>query len=241
MILQIESLHACYGNVHVLNGVSFSVLPGEIVTILGRNGSGRSTTCKAIMGLLTPSSGSVRLGERELAGCPAHEIARRGIGFVPEDRQIFRNLTVAENLEIGVKPPATVTERRSNYHSWSVEELYDVFPRLRERSKVKAGFLSGGEQQMLTLFRTLLGNPLAILIDEPTEGLAPKVVDALAVTIEEMKRRGLAVILLEQKLAMAMRLTDRVLVMGRGEIVFSGTVEAFNADEDVRKRWLEVH
>ncbi len=235
MTLIVDNLRAGYGSIQVLNGVTFTVKPGEIVTVLGRNGSGRSTTCKSIMGLLTPTSGSVRIGNQELAGRPAHEIARFGVGYVPEDRQIFRNLTVGENLAIGVKRSTSSAPR------WSAEELCAVFPRLNERRDVKGGLLSGGEQQMLTLFRTLLGNPEAILVDEPTEGLAPRVVDALAETIQEMKRRGVAVVLLEQKLAMAMRLTDRVLGMGRGEIVFSGTAEAFNADNEVRRRWLEVH
>jgi branched-chain amino acid transport system ATP-binding protein len=232
--LVVEDLHAAYGHVHVLNGVTFSVAAGEIVTILGRNGSGRSSTCKALMGLVVPSAGRVTLASRPLIGLPAHEIARAGLSYVPEDRQIFRNLTVAENLAIGVKPPAGSAAR------WNADELCDAFPQLRDRMTVKAGYLSGGEQQMLTVFRSLLGNPAAILIDEPTEGLGPKVIDALADVVAEMRRRGLAVVLLEQKLAMALRLTDRVLVMGRGEIVFAGTADAFIADTEVRQKWLEV-
>ncbi|MBT9290192.1 ABC transporter ATP-binding protein [Prosthecodimorpha staleyi] len=233
-MLDVANLHAAYGHVKVLNGVTFQVPDATIATILGRNGSGRSSTCKAVMGLLPPSRGAVRIGGRDLAGLPAHEVARAGIAYVPEDRQIFRNLSVEENMILGMKAG------RSGKPSWTLDELYDVFPRLRERRNVKAGFLSGGEQQMLTLFRSVLGNPDVILIDEPTEGLAPKVVEALAETILEMKRRGLAILLLEQKLAMVMRLTDRVFVMGRGEIVFSGSVEAFQADDEIRRAWLEV-
>ncbi|SMD12794.1 ABC transporter ATP-binding protein [Rhizobium sp. RU36D] len=233
-MLNITGLHAAYGNIKVLNGVSLSVPGGSIATILGRNGSGRSSTCKAVMGLLPPMAGEVVLNGVNLAGMPAHEISRSGIGYVPEDRQIFRNLSVEENLRIGMHPA------KAGRPAWAMDELYDVFPRLRERRNIKAGFLSGGEQQMLTLFRTLLTNPEVMLIDEPTEGLAPKVVEALAEVILEMKRRGLALLLLEQKLAMVMRLTDRVFVMGRGEIVFSGTVSEFQENEAVRKTWLEV-
>lgn len=233
-MLDVVDLHAGYGHVKVLNGVTFQVPGGTIATILGRNGSGRSTTCKAVMGLVAPSRGSVVLNGADLAGRPAHEVARAGIAYVPEDRQIFKNLTVEENMLIGVKPG------RSDRPAWTIDELYEVFARLRERRHVKAGHLSGGEQQMLTLFRSLLGNPDAILIDEPTEGLAPLVVDALAEAILEMKRRGLAILLLEQKLAMVMRLTDRVYVMGRGEVVFAGSVADFQADDDVRRSWLEV-
>lgn len=233
-MLDIANLHAAYGHIKVLNGVTFQVPAGSIATILGRNGSGRSSTCKAVMGLLPPSRGTVKLNGRDLAGMPAHQIAHAGVGYVPEDRQIFRNLTVDENMTIGAK--AGVSPRPA----WTRDELYDVFPRLRERRNIKAGFLSGGEQQMLTLFRSLLGNPDVMLIDEPTEGLAPKVIDALAKAILEMKRRGLAILLLEQKLSMVMRLTDKVFVMGRGEIVFSGSVTEFQDDDVVRSTWLEV-
>lgn len=233
-MLKVTDLHAAYGNIKVLNGVSLAVPGGSIATILGRNGSGRSSTCKAVMGLLPPLRGEVAVNGRNLTRLPAHEISRAGIGYVPEDRQVFKNLSVEENLRIGTHPAPP------GRASWTTQELLDVFPRLRERRNVKAGFLSGGEQQMLTLFRTLLTNPNVMLVDEPTEGLAPKVVEALAEVILEMKRRGLAILLLEQKLAMVMRLTDRVFVMGRGEIVFHGNVEEFQADNAVRRTWLEV-
>jgi branched-chain amino acid transport system ATP-binding protein len=235
MRLEITDLEAGYGNIRVLRGVSFAVDAGEIVTVLGRNGTGRSTTCKAVMGQITPTAGRVTLDGTSLAGKPSHAIARAGLGYVPEERLIFTGLTVEENLVIGAKEPA-----RPGIPRWTIPELYDIFPRLRERRNVKAGFLSGGEQQMLTMFRTLMGNPAVILVDEPTEGLAPRIVEVVAETIREMKRRGLAVLLMEQKLALAFRVTDRVLVMGHGRIVFSGTAESFRADDAVRRQWLEV-
>lgn len=235
MKLEISDLEAGYGNIRVLRGVTFAVGAGEIVTVLGRNGTGRSTTCKAVMGQITPTAGRVTLDGTSLAGRPSHAIARAGLGYVPEERLIFTGLTVEENLVIGAKEPA-----RPGTPRWTIPELYEIFPRLRERRNVKAGFLSGGEQQMLTMFRTLMGNPAVILVDEPTEGLAPRIVEVVAETIREMKRRGLAVLLMEQKLALAFRVTDRVLVMGHGRIVFSGTAEAFRADDTVRRQWLEV-
>jgi len=234
MTLSIRGLHALYGNIHVLHGVDFDVAGGQIATILGRNGSGRSTTCKAIMGILKPARGQVILDGQSLAGREGHEIAHAGIGYVPEERLIFTTLTVEENLLLGMKKPSR------NTPTWTIEELYDLFPRLRERRRVRAGHLSGGEQQMLTIFRTLLGNPRAILIDEPTEGLAPKIVDVVKDIVLEMKRRGLAVVLLEQKLSMALRVTDTVMVMGHGQIVFNGTSQAFNDDASIRRQWLEV-
>lgn len=234
MMLSVRGLHAQYGAIRVLQGVDFDIAGGQIVTILGRNGSGRSTTCKAVMGMLPPTGGEVRLRGTNLAGRPSHEIARAGIGYVPEERLVFSTLTVEENLVMGQK------KARDGAATWSMDELYDLFPRLRERRRVQAGFLSGGEQQMLTIFRTLLGNPSVILVDEPTEGLAPKIVDVVSEVVLEMKRRGLAVVLLEQKLSMAMRVTDTVLVMGHGQIVFSGTPKAFNDDASIRRQWLEV-
>jgi branched-chain amino acid transport system ATP-binding protein len=233
-MLTVTDLHAHYGKSHVLHGVQYQLNAGEIRTILGRNGSGRSTLCKSLIGLLPPSSGSIRLNGRELVGMPAHEVARAGIGYVPEERQIFLNLTVDENMTIGRK------KGRDGAASWTPEELYDLFPRLRERRKVQAGRLSGGEQQMLTMFRTLLGNPSVILIDEPTEGLAPKIVEVVRETVLEMRRRGLGVLLLEQKLALALQVADHVSIMGHGEMVFEGSVEDFRANKDIRTRWLEV-
>jgi branched-chain amino acid transport system ATP-binding protein len=233
-MLSVRGLHALYGNIHVLRGVDFDIDRGQIATILGRNGSGRSTTCKAIMGIVRPADGEIRLDGENIAGKPGHEIAHAGIGYVPEERLIFTNLTVEENLLLGMKKP------RGGTASWTAEELYALFPSLKERRRVRAGYLSGGEQQMLTIFRTLLGNPGVILIDEPTEGLAPKIVEVVSEAVLEMKRRGLAVVLLEQKLTMAMRVTDTVMVMGQGQIVFNGTPQTFNADANIRRQWLEV-
>lgn len=233
MMLTVEGLHSGYGQIHVLHGVNFHVQAGEIVTILGRNGSGRSTTCKAMMGMLPVSAGSVQLGGEELAGRPSHLIARRGLGYVPEERIIFTGLTVEENLRIGEKPGREGP-------AWTREELYDLFPRLRERRHVRAGFLSGGEQQMLTMFRAMLGNPAAILIDEPTEGLAPMIVERVGETIRELRRRGVAVLLLEQKLSLSLQVADRVLIMAHGEVVAETTPEGFRADPGISRRWLEV-
>jgi len=235
-MLNVQNLHASYGRLRALSGVTFSVAAGEIVTILGRNGSGRSTTCKAIIGMVPPTTGQVELRNRNLAGLPPHQIARAGIGYVPEERRIFGQLTVEENLQLGMQP----LRSGSSVAEWRMDDLYAKFPRLHERRHVKAGFLSGGEQQVLTIFRTLLGNPLAILIDEPTEGLAPMIVDVVSDLVVEMKQRGLGIVLMEQKLAMALRLADRVLVMGRGQIVFSGSPAAFEASSELRKQWLEV-
>ena len=233
-MLSVRGLHAYYGNIHVLHGVDFDIAGGHIATILGRNGSGRSTTCKAVMGILKPARGEVKLHGESLAGRPGHDIARAGIGYVPEERLIFSTLTVEENLQLGTKPA------RRGAATWNIEELYALFPRLKERRRVRAGFLSGGEQQMLTMFRTLLGNPSVILIDEPTEGLAPRIVDVVGETILEMKRRGLAIVLLEQKLSMALRVTDTIMVMGHGQIVFNGTAQEFHDNPDIRRQWLEV-
>jgi branched-chain amino acid transport system ATP-binding protein len=233
-MLSVRGLHALYGNIHVLRGVDFDIARGQIATILGRNGSGRSTTCKAIMGIVSPARGEIRLDGENMAGRQGHEIARAGIGYVPEERLIFTNLTVEENLLLGMKKP------RADGASWTPDELYALFPPLKDRRRVRAGYLSGGEQQMLTIFRTLLGNPDVILIDEPTEGLAPKIVEVVSEAILEMKRRGLAIVLLEQKLALALRITDTVMVMGQGKIVFTGTPQTFTADASIRRQWLEV-
>ncbi len=204
-----------------------------IVTILGRNGSGRSTLCKAIMGLI-PRRGRILFHGCDLTASPTHQIAKHGVGYVPEERDVFQRLTVEENLLLGVKAP------RSKRPAWTVDEMFALFPRLRERRRIKAGNLSGGEQQMLSIFRTMLGNPDLILVDEPTEGLAPMIVERVSETLLELKRRGTAVLLLEQKLTLALEIADRVLVMGHGKIVFSGSVELFQRSPDIRRRWLEV-
>jgi len=231
-MLQVENLHAYYGKSHILQGVDLRVQKGEIVSLLGRNGVGRSTTCKAIMGLVTPH-GSVRYQDKEIAGLPPYKIAHYGLGYVPEDRQIFPGLTVRQNLELGQK-------RKGKSGRWSIEDAYQLFPRLRERANTPAEVLSGGEQQMLTMCRTLMGDPDLIMIDEPTEGVAPKIVEQMGAFFQEVAQRGVSILLIEQKLAIALKISQRVYVMGHGRIVFEGTPEELQRNEAVRKEWLEV-
>ncbi|MBK1711407.1 ATP-binding cassette domain-containing protein [Rubrivivax gelatinosus] len=231
-MLTVRGLEAGYGVRPVLHGVDLDVGAGEIVALLGRNGSGRSTTAKALMGLL-PARGSVRWQGAELLGRPAHEIARAGLGYVPESRDVFPTLSVNENLRLGERP-------RRGTRRWTTAELLARFPRLAERAQAPAGVLSGGEQQMLTLARTLVGDPDLLIVDEPTEGLAPQVVAQVAELLAEARRRGVGVLLVEQKLAIALQLADRCLVMGHGRIVFAGTPAALAADAGVRREWLEV-
>ena len=231
-MLKIDNLQAFYGKSHVLHGVHFEVLAGEIVALLGRNGSGRSTTAKAIMGLVD-CQGSLNWKGQEILGKKTFEVAHLGIGYVPESRDIFPNLTVEQNLYLGQK-----NARKAG--RWSLDDMYQLFPRLKERQHTEAGVMSGGEQQMLTLCRTLMGDPDLIIIDEPTEGLAPKIVELVAQYLKELKRRGISVLLIEQKLTIAMAISDRCLVMGHGSIVFTGTPNELRADADTRKEWLEV-
>jgi branched-chain amino acid transport system ATP-binding protein len=231
-VLKIENLHAFYGKSHVLHGVDFEVQPGEIVALLGRNGSGRSTTAKAIMGLVD-CQGSLLWKGSQLLGRKTYEIAHLGLGYVPENRDIFPNLTVHQNLLLGQKGSGKGSR-------WSFDDMYGMFPRLKERQHTEAGVLSGGEQQMLTLCRTLMGDPDLIIIDEPTEGLAPKIVELVAQYLQNLKARGISVLLIEQKLTIAMEISDRALVMGHGSIVFQGSPATLRADAYVRKEWLEV-
>ena len=231
-MLTLKDLHAFYGKSHVLHGVHFDVRDGEIVALLGRNGSGRSTTVKAIMGLVD-CTGTVQFKGRELMGQKAFEIAHAGLGYVPENRDIFPTLTVHQNLLLGQK-------RGAKDPRWGFDDMYKMFPRLKERQHTEAGVLSGGEQQMLTLCRTLMGDPALIMIDEPTEGLAPKIVELVAEYLRELKRRGISVLLVEQKLAIALEVADRCLIMGHGQIVFDGTPAELRANSYVRKEWLEV-
>ena len=231
-MLTLKNLHAYYGKSHVLHGVNFEVGSGEIVALLGRNGSGRSTTVKAIMGLVD-GTGSVAFNGQEQLGRKAFEIAHVGIGYVPENRDIFPTLTVHQNLMLGQKSGAKQPR-------WGFEDMYKMFPRLRERQHTEAGVLSGGEQQMLTLCRTLMGDPSLIMIDEPTEGLAPKIVELVAEYLRELKRRSISVLLVEQKLTIALEVADRCLVMGHGQIVFEGTPAELRANTYLRKEWLEV-
>ncbi len=231
-MLKIDNLHAFYGKSHVLHGVGFEVGEGEIVALLGRNGSGRSTTAKAIMGMVQ-CSGSVEWKDRQTLGMKPYEIAHLGLGYVPENRDIFPKLTVHQNLMLGQKSAQQVGR-------WSFDDMYDMFPRLKDRQHTEAGVLSGGEQQMLTLCRTLMGDPQLIIIDEPTEGLAPKIVQQVAEYLKKLKERGISVLLIEQKLTIAMAISDRALVMGHGSIVFQGTPDSLRADAYIRKEWLEV-
>ncbi len=231
-MLQLTNVHAFYGKSHILHGVDMRVGEGEIVSLLGRNGSGRSTTVKTIMGLVS-GTGSIRLRDQEILGQKAFDIAHRGIGYVPENREIFPKLTVHQNLQLGEK-------RGKANPRWSFDDMYKIFPRLKEREHTEAGVLSGGEQQMLTLCRTLMGDPDLIMIDEPTEGLAPKIVDLVAEYLQELKNRGVSVLLVEQKLTIALAISERCYVMGHGAIVFEGTPADLRSNAEVRKEWLEV-
>lgn len=230
-LLEVSNLQAYYGKSHVLHGVDLTVGAGEIVCLLGRNGVGRSTTAKAIMGLVD-CTGSVRFKGRDLMGTKAFQIARSGIGYVPEDRQVFPTLTVQENLLLGLKG--------ANPGRWGFDDMFSLFPRLRERRDTQAGVLSGGEQQMLTLARTMMGDPDLVIIDEPTEGLAPLIVALVADFLRTLRERGTSVLLIEQKLTIALEVSQRAYVMGHGHMVFEGTPEALRANRLIRQEWLEV-
>ncbi|MFN9211686.1 MAG: ABC transporter ATP-binding protein [Betaproteobacteria bacterium] len=230
-MLAVRNLQAWYGKSHVLHGVDLTVGSGEIVSLLGRNGVGRSTTAKAIMGMVD-RTGVVDFGGENLVPLKTHQIAHRGIGYVPESRDIFGDLTVEENLILGLKG------RKPG--RWSFDDMYALFPRLRERRATQAGVLSGGEQQMLTLARTMMGDPKLVLIDEPTEGLAPKIVELVAEFLRALKERGVSVLLIEQKLTIALEISQRVYVMGHGQMVFEGTPDELRRNKLVRQEWLEV-
>jgi len=231
-MLEVADLHAYYGKSHVLHGVNLHVGTGEIVCLLGRNGVGRSTTAKAIMGQVV-AKGGIRFRGRDILGMKAYEIARLGIGLVPEDRSIFPDLTVKQNLMLGIKDTRAVGR-------WSIDDMYELFPRLKEREHTPGGVLSGGEQQMLTLCRTLMGDPDLIMIDEPTEGLAPKIVEQVGRFLQEVRNRGISILLIEQKLAIALDISERLYLMGHGRIVFEGTPADLKSNEAIRKEWLEV-
>jgi branched-chain amino acid transport system ATP-binding protein len=231
-MLEVSDLHAYYGKSHILQGVQLSVGAGEIVSILGRNGVGRSTTLKAIMGDVPPHGSIVFKGE-PIAGLKPYEIAHRGLGYVPEDRAVFPTLTVGQNLLLGVKN-ANKTPR------WGLADTFRVFPRLKERAATTAGVLSGGEQQMLTICRTMMGDPDLIMIDEPTEGLSPQMVERVGQLLQSIAERNVSILLVEQKLTIAMHISHRVYVMGHGRIVFEGTPADLKRNEAVRKEWLEV-
>ncbi len=231
-MLEVRDLHAYYGQSHILHGVALDVGEGEIVSLLGRNGVGRSTTCKAIMGQVPPH-GTVRFRGKNIAGMRSDLIAKAGIGYVPEDRQVFPTLTVRQNLELGLK-------KAGKFGRWTFDDVYRLFPNLANRQNNPAGVLSGGEQQMLTMCRTLMGDPDLILVDEPTEGLAPLIVEQVGDLLAEIANRGVSILLVEQKLTIALKISKRLYVMGHGKIVFEGTPSQLNADPRIRQEWLEV-
>ena len=231
-MLEVSDLHAYYGKSHILQGVTFNVQEGEIVSLLGRNGVGRSTTAKAIMGEVLPQ-GSIRFKDQEIVGKKSFEIANLGLGYVPENRDIFPTLTVRQNLQLGMK--STKANGR-----WSIEEIFNMFPNLADRAEIDGGVLSGGEQQMLCMCRTLMGDPDMIMIDEPTEGLAPKIVKQVANLLQEIANRGVAILLVEQKLNIALNISHRLYVMGHGQVVYEGTSASLKKADNVRAEWLEV-
>ena len=231
-MLEVRDLHAYYGKSHILHGVHLDVGEGEIVSLLGRNGVGRSTTIKAIMGMVD-CTGTVKFQGEDLTGLKAFQVAHKGLGYVPENRDIFPSLTVRQNLLLGQKG-------KLESQRWGMEDMFQIFPRLKERADTDAGVLSGGEQQMLTLCRTLMGDPALVMIDEPTEGLAPKIVEQVARLFEEIRKRGVSILLVEQKLAIALDISERLYVMGHGHIVFEGKPRDVRENAAMRKEWLEV-
>ena len=231
-MLNISNLNAYYGKSHILQGVTLNVKKGEIVSLLGRNGVGRSTTIKSIMGMVK-ATGSIKLFDKEILGKQIHEISNLGLAYVSENRDIFPDLTVLENLELGKKTIAA-------QNPWDIEELFDLFPNLKNRKDVAGGALSGGEQQMLTISRSLMGNPNLIMIDEPTEGLSPQMVDKVEQLIRKIASKGVAILLVEQKLTIAFKLSNRLYVMGHGKIVYEGTSKEILKNDNIIKEWLEV-
>lgn len=235
-MMTVRDLHVFYGKSHVLHGLDFDLAPGRIVGLLGRNGSGRSTTAKALMGLV-PWRGRIDWKGRSLAGKRPFEVARLGIAYVPETRDIFPSLTVQQNLLLGQKSAGS---SRPTMQPWSFDDMFGMFPQLQERRHVEAGVLSGGEQQMLSLCRSLMGAPELLVIDEPTEGLAPQMVERVAACLLALRQRGVAVLLIEQKLEIALAISDRVLVMGHGKIVFEGPPAQLRSDAALWRQWLEI-
>ena len=236
-MLLVKDIHTYYGKSHILHGVSLELQEGELVCLLGRNGVGKSTTMKSIMGLLRPARGSIRFGEQEIAGKPPFEIARMGVGYVPEDRRIFKSLTVHENLLMGIKKGV---QADPHGRSWTIERVYDIFPRLGERRANKGGHLSGGEQQMLTVARTLMGNPKLVLVDEPTEGLAPLIVKEVLEMLSTVRKSGVTILMVEQNFKAAIKVADRFYIVSKGQVVFEGNVDELLAAEEVRRNYLEV-
>jgi branched-chain amino acid transport system ATP-binding protein len=233
MILEVSDLYTAYGLSQILFGVSLGVDKGECVALLGRNGVGKTTTLRSIMGLTAPSRGSVRYNGIDIAGRPAYQVAKLGLGFVPEERRIFPDLTVRQNLEVARKAPAS-----RHVREWTVEDVFEAFPALSPLSGRKGGYLSGGEQQMLTIGRTMMGNPDLLLLDEPSEGLAPLIVRDLGRQIGRLKEQGLTILLCEQNAKFALKLADRAYILEKGHVRFSGSIEALHQNDDVRRQYL---
>ena len=229
-MLELAGVHAVYGRSHVLHGVSLRAGEGEVVSLLGRNGAGKSTTLKAIVGVVEVTAGEISFEGRSLRGVPTHRVARLGVGLVPEDRRIFADLSVVENLVVGARPGS----------GWTVERVFELFPKLAGLADQRGGSLSGGEQQMLTIARTLMTGPRLLLLDEPSEGLAPVVVAALADNIVALKRQGLTILMAEQNVKFARRLADRAYIIEKGQIRFDGTMAALDADESLRRAYLSI-
>jgi branched-chain amino acid transport system ATP-binding protein len=236
-MLSVAGIHSFYGKSHILHGVSLELKQGELVCLLGRNGVGKSTTLKSIMGIVRPTQGSVRFDDQELLGRPPYQIARLGVGYVPEDRRIFRSLTVHENLLMGIQKTASGSASKG---AWTIDKVYGIFPNLRERRSNKGSHLSGGEQQMLTVARTLMGNPRLILVDEPTEGLAPLIVKDVLEMLATVRMSGVTVLMVEQNFKAAIKVADRFYIMAKGQMVFEGDKAALLSAEDVRRNYLEV-
>jgi len=235
MLLEVKDLNTFYERSHILQGVSLGIDHGEIVSLLGRNGVGKSTTLKSIIGLVRPRSGEVLFKGQNVAGMPPHVISKLGVGYVPEDRRIFPTLTLRENLLMGIKPG-----QKGNGDGWNVEKVYKYFPALQARDRQKGGHLSGGEQQMLTIARTLMGNPEVLLIDEPTEGLAPKIVETVEQVIQDIHQHDIPILMVEQNMRVALRLAGRIYVISKGKIVFQGTGQELKEADEVRQKYLEV-
>ena len=233
-MLELTDVHAAYGKANILNGLSLTVAGGQVVALLGRNGAGKSTTMKTVMGLVPARAGNIRFDGRDITGMATHLIARLGLGYVAEDRRIFPELSVAENLSVGRQPA------RDKLPPWTEEQLFELFPNLQERRDNKGKQLSGGEQQMLTIARTLMGNPLLVLLDEPSEGLAPRIVEQMAETIQRLKQTGLTILLSEQNLHFARLVADTAYIIEKGEVKFSGTIAELDADPDTRNAYLSV-
>jgi branched-chain amino acid transport system ATP-binding protein len=236
-MIEVKDIHSYYGKSHILHGVSLELKKGELACLLGRNGVGKSTTLKSIMGIVRPTHGSIRFDGQELVGSQPYQVARLGVGYVPEDRRIFKSLTVHENLLMGTQK---AKNSGSAEKAWTIERIYEIFPNLRERRGNKGSHLSGGEQQMLTVARTLMGNPKLILVDEPTEGLAPLIVKDVLEMLSAVRKSGVTVLMVEQNFKAAIKVADRFYIMAKGQMVFEGDAAALLAAEDVRKNYLEV-